>query len=112
MERAALMKAGKFMLNVCFSYCVSHPVKQTKVLENCHIPDWDSTAYCPAQMSVFTHSFFPMLPFKLHLLLCYESLKLLLLGLSLLCYRRQQVSGSDGLKENNTESYLIKVLFS
>lgn len=44
MERAALMKAGKFMLNVFFSYCVSHPVnkqtKKTKVLENYHIPDY------------------------------------------------------------------------
>lgn len=72
----------------------------------------DIIAYCPAQMGVSTHSFFSILPFKLHLLLCYESLKLLLLGLSLLCYRRQQVSGSNGLKENNTESYLIKVSFS
>lgn len=46
MERAGLMKAGKFMLHVFFSYCVSHPVKKTnkkkntKVLEKCHIPDY------------------------------------------------------------------------
>lgn len=42
-------------------------------------------------------------PFQLHLLLSYQSLELLLLSLSLLCNRLQQVPCSDGLAEQGRD---------